>query len=497
MERLTSLLSFFLVLLVACSAQPRPEVFSDPDPGSVVPVATSTPEGVHSNNLGTSPESQMVETESLGSPPYLGIHISDYSSPEQLSFFINSGAKWSRYSDFHWDLIEPVPQTPSVYDWSSIDETSLATASGMGIDSIGIILFTPTYAQKYPGSVCGPIAEDQLERFSQFLHALVTRYSQPPYNLKYWELGNEPDVDYAYANRHGFGCWGDPNDPYFGGGYYATMLKYAYPMIKAADPQAQVLLGGLLLDCDPRNPPETSQGSGELKDCRSSLFLDGILENGGGDYFDGISFHAYDYYSFKDGKYTNLNWHSRSDANGPVAISKMMYLRERLEAYGIPEKYILNTESALICGRDGMDQGCLTSEFANTKAAYTVHSNTMAYQMGLKANIWYSLMGWRASELLDKNYTPLPAYEAYRVNSGMLADAVFRRQVLDHPNMFIYEFETGSGYLWILWSRSGEMESLVLPVMPVEVYDIYGNQIPASQEINVNYSPIYIKFTSQ
>ncbi len=53
-----------------------------------------------------------------------------------------------------------------------------------------------------------------------------------------------------------FGCWGDPNDKtYYGGEYYAEMLKRAYPAVKAANPQAIVLNGGLLLDCDPRYPP--------------------------------------------------------------------------------------------------------------------------------------------------------------------------------------------------------------------------------------------------
>ena len=40
-----------------------------------------------------------------------------------------------------------------------------------------------------------------------------------------------------------FGCWGDNDDDYYGGGYYADMLKMVYPAVKSADPQAQVLIG--------------------------------------------------------------------------------------------------------------------------------------------------------------------------------------------------------------------------------------------------------------
>ena len=45
-----------------------------------------------------------------------------------------------------------------------------------------------------------------------------------------------------------FGCWDDPEDAYYGGEYYAEMLKVVYPVIKEADPEAKVLFGGLLYE---------------------------------------------------------------------------------------------------------------------------------------------------------------------------------------------------------------------------------------------------------
>ncbi len=86
-----------------------------------------------------------------------------------------------------------------------------------------------------------------------------------------------------------FGCWGNPNDPYYGGGYYAELLKRAYPAAKAANPQAIVMNGGLLLDCDPRYPPPG-------KDCLPAQFLEGMLRNQGAAYFDILAFHGYPYY---------------------------------------------------------------------------------------------------------------------------------------------------------------------------------------------------------
>jgi hypothetical protein len=495
LHRLLVILSLTLVFLAAaCSARPQPEVFSEPVPEafSSEPSPTQIPLPDLDPETTRVPEILELESAPFTGAEIFGIHINDYTSDDQLSFLVNSGALWSRFDRFYWDLIEPIPQTPPIHDWSAVDEIGLLKGADMGVKTIGMILFTPTYAQKYPGSICGPIAEEQLERFGNFLFALVDRYSKAPYHVKYWEIGNEPDVDYAFANRSGFGCWGNPEDPYYGGGYYAQMLKIAYPRIKAADPQAQVLIGGLLLDCDPRNPPETSVGSGEPKDCSPSLFLDGILLNGGGDYFDGISFHAYDYYSFLEGKYSNFNWHSSSDTNGPVSIPKARFLQERLAHYGVSGKYLLNTESGLICGRTDKDPGCQTEEFSRTKAAYVVQSNTVALQLGLQINIWYSMLGWRSSELVSSNLQPLPAYDAYRFNARLLAEAVFVREVQDYPNMFISEFQIPEGVLWVVWSRSGEIESIHLPSIPTQVFDIYGNDLTPSQVISANYSPIYL-----
>jgi alpha-L-arabinofuranosidase len=106
------------------------------------------------------------------------------------------------------------------------------------------------------------------------MHDAVERYSAPPYNVKYWEIYNEPDAP-KNTNEppYGmiYGCWGISGDTYFGGEAYGEMLKVVYPYIKSANSSAQVLVGGLLLDCDPRTVCTTGPGSIPPK------FLNGIL----------------------------------------------------------------------------------------------------------------------------------------------------------------------------------------------------------------------------
>lgn len=425
--------------------------------------------------------------------PMHGVFIRDFLPVAEDELLQQERVQWSRFDKFHWDVIEPANVAASEFDWNVVDEAGLLVASEKGVQVIATILFTPDWAQKYPGIACGPIAEGALAEFADFMQALVSRYSQPPYNVKYWELGNEPDVAYnGVPPRIGFGCWGEPEDAYFGGGYYAEMLKAVYPKIKAADPEAQILIGGLLLDCDPVNPPETEPGSGEVKNCTPSRFLEGILGNGGGDYFDGVSFHAYDYYAATPGKYSNINWHSAWDTTGPVLIPKTRFIRSVLNSYGHAGKYLINTEVALICGRDGSEDYCLAEEFELTKAYYLAQAFAAARAEGLRANMWYSLDGWRGSQLVDENQQPNLAYRAYSFSAELLNEAAYAGEISAYPGVRGYQFVKDEARMWLLWAQDEGTHAVHLEEAPSAIYDVLGNAFPASQDINVTLAPVYV-----
>lgn len=425
--------------------------------------------------------------------PMHGVFIKDFVPVAEDDLLQQTRVKWARFDKFHWDVIEPANIAASEYDWSVVDVEGLRVASENGVEVIATILFTPEWAQKYPGIACGPIAEGALGEFADFMQALVSRYSQPPYNVKYWELGNEPDVDHnGVPPRIGFGCWGEVDDAYYGGGYYAEMLKVVYPSIKAADPQAQVLIGGLLLDCDPVNPPETQPGSGELKNCASSKFLEGILTNGGGDYFDGVSFHAYDYYAATPGKYSNSNWHGAWDTSGPVLIPKTRFIRSVLGSYGYNGKFLVNSEVALICGRDGKEDYCQAEEFELTKAYYLAQSFAAARAEGLRANIWYSLKGWRGSHLVDEELQPGPAYQAYSFSADLLNDAAYAGDITAFPGVRGYQFVKDEARIWLLWALDDATHAVHLDEQPSAIYDVMGKAFPTSQDINVTVAPVYV-----
>ena len=192
------------------------------------------------------------------------------------------------------------------------------------------------------------------------------------------------------------------------------------------------------MDCDPINPPVTT--TGEPKDCTSSKFLEGILLNGGGDYFDGVSYHAYDYYWSKEGWYKNTNWDSSWDTTGPVLSAKADYLNFILRRNGFTDKYLMSTESAVLCGSTGKEADCNNEAFNNTKSKYAAQANVTAAAKGIRTNIWYSIYGWRSSGLISAVQTKYPAFTAYQFNSAMLKDSLFSKEVIGFPGIYGFEF---------------------------------------------------------
>ncbi len=107
--------------------------------------------------------------------------------------------------------------------------------------TIMVIGGTPAWALK-DGFPCGAVAEDKFDELGAFVYDLVKRYSAPPYNIRYWELWNEPDVE------GGLGCWGDSSDGYYyGGEYYGEMLKAVLPTNESGRPASSGVGGWFVI----------------------------------------------------------------------------------------------------------------------------------------------------------------------------------------------------------------------------------------------------------
>jgi hypothetical protein len=367
------------------------------------------------------------------------------------------------------------------------------TAGRNDFSPVVMVRQTPSWAQQVSGKPCGPILVDKLDEFAAFMTDVVNRYKGWPYNVKYWQLGNEPDIDpddpgllSPYKWR---GCWGDDSDPIgYGGGTYADMLKVIYPAIKAADPNAKVIIGGLLLDCDPNL----------FSGCEPSNFLKGILQNGGGPFFDGVGFHSYDVYDDALGQYRNRRWDSFWNTTGPLVITKANYLRGLLNdpVFGVPGKFLISLEVAVQCST-GAGQDC-GNTFEITKAYYIAQVYAASLAEGLRGNVWYSVPGWTSKHtaLLDQNYDPYPAFHTYKLIASYLGSSTYVREITEYAGVMGYVFDRGDRHAWVMWSKDGSNHIVDLGGTPRTIYRIGTDgkaiSLVSSSSVTVTPAPIFL-----
>ncbi len=411
-------------------------------------------------------------------PSVFGVEMRALTEGEGLTAAQEAEVKWVRLAAFPWDAIEP---TQGVYNWDVVDEVSLERAATNDMEVIAVVKYTPGWAQKVEGSRCGPIKESALDDFARFLEEAVQRYGRSPYDVRYWELGNEPDVR-ANTNEKPWGCWGDDAEPYFGGEYYAEMLKVAYPAIKSADPNAKVMIGSLLLDCHPDHESLGLYCSPGRES--SGKFLEGILHGGGGGYFDLVGFHAYAYPGSSRGEIWSSAWSQRQTTSIP---EKQAFLQSVLVSYGYPDKGFMNTESALHC--QDLIEDCL-----ETQAMYVTRAYAEAIVLGLDSQVYYSMLSsWKNTSLLwPDTMEPKPVYEAYKVASSYLGSVNFVGAT-SYSGVEGYAFRswrTGE-HIEVVWSPDGGTYEVDLPT-DAAVYDRYGETLATSGAVDIGPSPIYI-----
>ncbi|MBE9508132.1 MAG: hypothetical protein IMY86_08785, partial [Chloroflexi bacterium] len=287
---------------------------------------------------------------------------------------------------------------------------------------------------------CPPITPTHhLDEFARFLTDLVDRYKRPPYYIKHWELFNEPDYGGGpEGHDNGLACWGNYGD------LYAQMLAVAYPAIKAADPEATVLMGGVAHD------RFTVPGPGPFL----RYFPDEVMENGGGAYMDVLNFHYFqDFHAewerwvpegnpptcgiVDDGVGTPY------EASGIDLIAKTNHFRNRMSTCFGVDKPIWVTEMAEHGFPDYSDDD---PESLAGQARYVIQGSVRGLAAGAENLTWYALSTPDDDyefQLLDKEWTPKPAFHTYQTLTSELSGYEYAR-TLDVPDVEGYVFEDSS-----------------------------------------------------
>ena len=379
---------------------------------------------------------------SVQTQPIFGMDATSLTPEHGLDGLVASGASWVRAGSLFWRDAEPVEGGEYHWDVPSVQlvEQEMLAAGTHGLKLILVIRSSPAWATAPYKADCAPINPAKYARFAAFLAAAVDRYSKPPYNVEFWEIGNEPDAP-IFPVDAGYGCWGVTSDPYYGGRAYGAMLKVVYPAMKARAGQISVLNGGLLLD----QPYNAGTGSG-----RMARFLEGIFVAGAGASFDILSFHSYSFYNNTvDGSRGATDW-------------KVGYLRELMDRYGVPRKPMLNTEAALLCTTT--TPACSEAQ-ANAIGRFYIR----AIADGLLGHLWY------VYDSDDFNHTALvepadvsvqrPIYQAYRQVAALLTGARLLGPLAGQAaGIEGYRFASGTRTITVFWSNSEQ--TAVVPAQP-------------------------------
>lgn len=200
-----------------------------------------------------------------------------------LDLVASGGFRWVRQS-FPWAWMEPAPGR---YDWAPWDRiVEETTARGIGL--IAVLERPPDWAG-------GPPAPAD---FACFAGAVAARYGD---RLRYYQVWHNPNLQDG---------WGAPPHP----AQYAELLRQAALALRAADPDARILLGSLA--------PTVEQGPQNLSDVR---FLEELYAAGAAPYFDILTAQAY---GFETGP------EDRRVDERVLNFSRAVLIRETMEAHG-------------------------------------------------------------------------------------------------------------------------------------------------------------------
>jgi hypothetical protein len=380
----------------------------------------------------------------------------------------DAGVRWARLS-LIWAAIEPANTTPDNYTWPAVFEDSLVRLSAERVRVILTLTGNPSWAASYAG---GPIDHVAIAELVEFVTAAVARYSLPPYNVQHWEFYNEPDNGSQFYAENGWGYWG--NEP----AAYAAMLAAVYQPIKTVDPQALIVFGGLAYDW------WTSDGGPFVQE-----FLDGVLQAGGGDFFDIMNFHYYPPF--------DPNW----EDYGPGIVGKATYLRDKLASYDV-YKPLICTETTAV------------SDDHEVQSRYVPQVYTRSLAADLGVTIWFYFidrdeLGFEKPGLLNPDLSPKPAYHAYWTLARQLATASYVR-LLTVPETGSAQIEAhefvlpwGATRIIVAWTRDEQQHEMWLAADRLVLVDKFGARTPVDDRddgmfdgrlwVTIPPSPVYLR----
>ena len=400
--------------------------------------------------------------------------------PTLLSALKDSGAGWTRILVrwFEIEPNEPALGTPPVYDptWLQWYDDRISQISQTGVKIIAVINSAPAWAND--STSCPAITPQHLQEYQQFLTDIVTRYSQPPYNIKTWEIFNEAD-NTKPEKAYGVACFGNYSN------LYAQVLSTSYQTIKTVDPNATVLMSGIAYEAWTEPPYD-----GPFY----RYFPDEVMNPlSGTSSFDALNFH---YFPDFHKEWERWNPPAQStcsrppgdlgypvyDGSGIDLIAKKNSFTNRMSTCYSVNKPVWVTELA--------QHGVITDDGSlRNQAYYVITGYTRGLAAGIKNMTWFALaepFNGDYQSLLYLDFSPKPAFYAYKTLVSQLTNYKYDRTLFsnfysdpNNPYIYIYDNEA---YVFknscndekiIAWGNNIPIN--ISPATSLDVTDFSGN----------------------
>lgn len=199
---------------------------------------------------------------------------------------------------FPWSALQPERDR---WDWAAADALVAAIAAA-GLEPVAVLGDSPPWAARRPGPMAPPL--DPAD-FARFAGAFAARYGRW---VRFYQIWDEPNLTIGWG--------GGTPDP----AAYAALLEAAARAIRAADPDAVIVLAGLA--------PTVEEGPWNLADW---LFLERLYAAGARETFDIVAAKPY---GFDTGP------EDRRVDPGILNFSRVILLREVMIRHGDAHKPI-------------------------------------------------------------------------------------------------------------------------------------------------------------
>lgn len=377
-------------------------------PGKATAKPTAVPEDFEPT--ATPPALPPKKSVKLNSPEY-SIQGFLWYRPEiadrDMNMIKAMGFSWVK-QQFAWRDIEGAKK--GAFDWSRSDEV-IYRANVKGLDVLARVDNSPDWAA--PGcfdparASMGPPRNTQ--DWTDFLRAFATRYKG---RVRAYEIWNEPNLAREWCKR--------PPSP----AQYAQFLKASYQAIKAVDPNALIISGGLT--------PTTADFAEAMPDMKFFNQLYDAMGNNSDGYFDLLGVHAAGYKAdpeadpgqvAQDPALTN-NDPSPTEAKRIYSFRHVEDVRQLMVDRGDADKQIAILEFGWTSDQVNPAYSWFRVD-ENAKADRIVRAYQYAKQnwspwIGVMSLIYMANADWTGQEeqfwwaITKPDGTPLPAYNALK-----------------------------------------------------------------------------------